>query len=172
MDYGLWVMNTNTNTNMSHKYVILFGIKHVLTMFVLKDVLLLAGVLFAIDALYLRSIANYFNTQVSLVQGSTMEIDKLAAGLCYVALVVGLYWFVIRDANLRQIQNWNSPVLRKTMLQSAILGWVIYAVYELTSKSILKKWMWNTVILDGVWGGVLFALSTFVYWFIQRKFGL
>lgn len=141
-------------------------------MFVWKDLLLLAGVLFAIDSLYLRSVAKYFNTQVSLVQGSSMEIDKLAAGLCYLALVVGLYWFVIRDANLRQIQNWNSPVLRNKMFQSAMLGWVIYAVYELTSKSILKKWMWNTVILDGVWGGVLFAMTTFVYWFIQHKFRL
>lgn len=135
-------------------------------MFVIKDFLLLGGILFAIDAIYLRSVANYFQTQVSLVQGSVMEIDKFAAFLCYLVLVAGLYWFVVKDANLRMIQNWNSPVLQKTMLQSAILGWVIYGVYELTSKSILKKWMWNTVILDTVWGGILYALTVGVYWWV------
>ena len=138
----------------------------------LKDILLLGGILFAVDSIYLRSVANYFQTQVSLVQGSQMEVQTLPAFLCYLVLMFGLYWFAIKDNNLRLIQNWNSPALRKILLHSAILGWVVYGVYELTSKSILKKWMWNTVILDGVWGGILFALTTFLFWWVLHTFKL
>jgi uncharacterized membrane protein len=36
-------------------------------------------------------------------------------------------------------------------------------VYELTNMAIIKKWNYTTVLLDGVWGGILFALTTFVY---------
>lgn len=134
----------------------------------MKELLILGLALFSIDMVYLRSIADHFQTQVSLVQGSQMTLDYVAAGLCYVFLVFGLYWFVVKDANLSQIKNWNSPVLKGVMWKAALLGWVIYGVYELTSKGILKKWMWSTVVLDTVWGGVLFALSVFATWFIMN----
>lgn len=134
----------------------------------MKELLILGIVLFSIDMVYLRSIADHFHTQISLVQGSRMTLDYVAAGLCYVFLVSGLYWFVVKDANLSQIKNWNSPVLKELMWKAALLGWVIYGVYELTSKAILKKWMWSTVALDTVWGGVLFALSVFATWFVMN----
>ena len=134
----------------------------------MKEILILAVSLFAIDMVYLRSIADHFQTQVSLVQGSQMTIDYLAAALCYVVLVFGLYWFVVKDANLSKIQNWNSPVLKEILWRSALLGWVIYGVYELTTKGILKKWMWSTVVMDTVWGGILFALSVFATWYLMR----
>lgn len=134
----------------------------------MKDILLLGIVLFTIDMVYLRSIADHFHTQVSLVQGSRMTLDYVAAGLCYLVLVFGLYWFVVKDANLSQIQNWNSPVLKEVMWKAALLGWVIYGVYELTSKGILKKWMWSTVVMDTVWGGILFALSVFATWYLMK----
>lgn len=134
----------------------------------MKEILILAGTLFAIDMVYLQSIADHFQTQVSLVQGRQMTIDYLAAALCYVVLVFGLYWFVVKDANLSQIQKWNSPVLKEVMWKAALLGWVIYGVYELTTKGIIKKWMWSTVVMDTVWGGFLFALSVFATWFIMK----
>ena len=38
----------------------------------------------------------------------------------------------------------------------------IYAVYELTNYTLLEKWTLKTVIIDTLWGGVLFALTTFI----------
>jgi len=134
----------------------------------MKELLILAVSLFAIDMVYLQSIADHFQTQVSLVQGSQMTIDYLAAALCYAVLVFGLYWFVVKDANLSKIQNWNSPVLKEVLWRSALLGWVIYGVYELTTKGIIKKWMWSTVVMDTVWGGILFALSVFATWYLMK----
>lgn len=98
----------------------------------MKELLILGLVLFSIDMVYLRSIADHFHTQISLVQGSRMTLDYMAAGLCYVFLVVGLYWFVVKDANLSQIKNWNSPVLKELMWKAALLGWVIYGVERIS----------------------------------------
>ena len=35
-------------------------------------------------------------------------------------------------------------------------------VYETTNKAILKDWSWKTVMIDGIWGGILFALTTYL----------
>ena len=35
-------------------------------------------------------------------------------------------------------------------------------VYETTNKAIFNKWTWSTVLIDGLWGGILFGLTTFL----------
>ena len=42
-------------------------------------------------------------------------------------------------------------------------------VYETTNKAILKKWTWFTVLLDGIWGGILFATTTFIIYKLFSK---
>ena len=35
---------------------------------------------------------------------------------------------------------------------------------EFTNKAIMPKWNWTSVIIDGTWGGILFGLTTFLYY--------
>jgi len=51
-------------------------------------------------------------------------------------------------------------------LDAFLLGLTIYAVYELTSMALLKKWSWLTVIMDTTWGGILFGLTTYLVYLI------
>ena len=46
---------------------------------------------------------------------------------------------------------------------ASILGWVIYGVYESTNLAVFKKWDLKTVLVDGIWGGILFGLTTYIY---------
>jgi uncharacterized membrane protein len=48
-----------------------------------------------------------------------------------------------------------------------ILGFVIYGIYELTNAAIINKWGWKYVVMDTLWGGILYALVTY----IALKFG-
>ena len=41
-------------------------------------------------------------------------------------------------------------------------------VYETTNKAIIKNWTWKTVMIDGIWGGILFSLTTFLTYKIQN----
>ena len=111
--------------------------------------ILIVGVLFVvIDALYLTSISGYFNKQIRAIQNAPIKLDMVATAICYAFLVFGIYYFVIRE--------------KRSPLDAFFLGAVIYMVYETTNKAILKDWKWMTVALDGVWGGILFALVTFL----------
>jgi uncharacterized membrane protein len=46
------------------------------------------------------------------------------------------------------------------VLDAFLLGIVIYGVYETTSYALLKKWKLSIVLMDTLWGGVLFGLTT------------
>jgi uncharacterized membrane protein len=114
----------------------------------LKELLIVGIVLIVIDFGYLTLTKNHFAKLINTIQNSKLELDYLAVGLCYITLVFGLYYFIIR--------NRDSP------LNAALLGFVIYMVFDTTNKAVFKDWDWITVFMDGIWGGVLFGLTTFI----------
>ena len=111
--------------------------------------LLITAIIFVVlDSIYLNLIKDYFLKQITLVQKSPIKIDFLAILLCYIFLIFGINYFIIQPN--RSIQD------------AFILGIIIYGVYETTNKALLTKWSWLTVIMDTLWGGILFALTTYI----------
>jgi uncharacterized membrane protein len=110
---------------------------------------LISAILFVtLDYIYLSLIKNFFTKQITDIQGSAVKMNYLAAILCYIFLILGLNYFIIRP--------------RRSVQDAFLLGLVIYAVYETTNKTLFSKWSWITVVIDSLWGGILFALTTFV----------
>ena len=101
-----------------------------------------------LDFLYLNFIKDYFSNQIKLIQGSPIQMNYLATFLCYIFLIFGINYFIIGPN--RSIQD------------AFLLGIVIYGVFETTSKALFAKWSWITVIIDTLWGGILFALTTYI----------
>jgi len=111
-------------------------------------ILISAIILITIDYGYLSLIKDYFQKQVLSVQGSQMKINFLGAALCYIFLVTGLNYFIIKP--------------KKSVYDAFLLGLVIYGVYETTNYALFKNWSILTVIMDTLWGGLLFALTTYI----------
>ena len=42
-------------------------------------------------------------------------------------------------------------------------GPLIYGVFETTNAAIFKDWDLKSIIIDTTWGGILYALTTFIY---------
>jgi uncharacterized membrane protein len=42
-----------------------------------------------------------------------------------------------------------------TLLLSAVLGLIVYGVYDLTNYSVFSKWSFKVAIIDIVWGTFL-----------------
>jgi uncharacterized membrane protein len=111
--------------------------------------LLISAILFIIiDSVYLNFMKDYFQKQVIKVQGSPIKMNFLGAALCYVFLIAGLNYFIIKP--------------KKSVQDAFLLGIVIYGVYETTNYAIFKNWSILSVIIDTLWGGILFALTTYV----------
>ena len=113
-----------------------------------KKILISAIVFVFIDSIYLNLIKDYFSNQIRLIQGSHIKMNYLAAIICYIFLIFGINYFIIKPN--RSIQD------------AFLLGLVIYGVFETTNMALFSKWSWLTVLIDTLWGGILFALTTFI----------
>ena len=116
--------------------------------------LLISAIVFVtLDYFYLNLIKSYFENQVQLVQGSPLKMNYLGAIICYIFLIFGINYFIIKPK--RSIQD------------AFLLGLIIYAVFETTNLALFSKWSWFTVLIDSLWGGTLFALTTYIINFIR-----
>jgi len=111
-------------------------------------------VFLSLDFAFLYLMSSMFNKQIIAVQGSPIVFNVYAAILCYISLIFGIYYFIIRE--------------KKSILDAFLLGVVIYAVYETTTLSLLKNWTYKTAIIDTIWGGTLFALTTFIVYSLNK----
>ncbi len=75
-------------------------------------------------------------------------MNYLGAALCYILLIIGINYFIIKP--------------RRSVSDAFLLGIVIYGVYETTNLALFKNWSILTVIIDTLWGGLLFAATTYI----------
>ena len=120
------------------------------------DFLLLVSsiLLLSIDSIYLNMIKGYFINQVKLVQGNQLNVNYFGAALCYLFLIIGLNYFIIKP--------------RKNVKDAFLLGIIIYGVFETTNYALFKNWSIFTVIIDTLWGGLLFGLTTYLTYMIKN----
>ena len=110
--------------------------------------LISAIVFISIDFIYLNLLKGYFNKQIQMVQGSEIKIKFLGVGLCYIFLITGINYFIIKP--------------HKSVSEAFLLGIIIYGVYETTNYALFKNWSILSVIIDTLWGGLLFASTTYI----------
>jgi len=123
-------------------------------MFSLTKLLFTFVVFLSLDSIYLFLMKNPFLKQIESVQKSPLSMNIIAAIICYISLVVGLFYFIIHK--------------KRSILDAFLLGLYVYAVYETTNLAILKNWNWNIAIIDTLWGGVLYALTTSILYRIYK----
>jgi uncharacterized membrane protein len=105
-------------------------------------------ILISIDFIYLSFMKGYFERQVKNIQSSSLKINFLGVVLSYLFLIIGINYFIIKP--------------HKTVSDAFLLGIIIYGVYETTNYALFKDWSILTVIIDTLWGGTLFALTTYL----------
>jgi len=107
-----------------------------------------AVILLSLDFIYLNLTKSVFQTQVFKIQHGVMNVKLIPAVLCYFFLVIGLNYFILQS--------------HRTILEAFLLGFIIYGVFDSTNLDIFKNYEWNVAIMDTVWGGILFALTTWI----------
>ena len=111
--------------------------------------LLVSAIIFVcLDLTYLKIFGNYYSKQVARVQGSEIKVNYLAAIITYILLIIGLNYFIIRP--------------RRSVSDAFLFGLIVYGVFEGTTWAIFKNWSPISVIIDTLWGGTVFALTTFI----------
>lgn len=113
-----------------------------------QELTIIAITMLALDFIYISASMKLFQNQIIEVQKTSLQLRPLGAFLCYVFLIFGLYYFIVKP--------------HRPVGDAVLLGLVIYGVYETTSYAILKNWKLNIVAMDTLWGGALFGLTTII----------
>jgi uncharacterized membrane protein len=114
----------------------------------MKKLLISSIILLALDSIFIYFISSTFTSQIFDIQRSPLHVNIVGAILCYGLLILGLNYFILHK--------------RRSVFDAFLLGMVIYGVYETTSLALLRNWRLSTVIIDTLWGGILFGLTTYL----------
>ena len=112
----------------------------------LLSIFLTGLIMLILDSIYLTTFSCFFNNLVQSVQGTKIQFRLSGAIACYLLLITGLQYFIIEK--------------KKSIKDAFLLGILIYGVYETTTYAIFNNWSIKSVLLDTLWGGILFALTT------------
>ena len=113
----------------------------------IKLIVITSFILLFLDTFYISSVSSIFSTLIKKIQNDKLVFNFVGAFIAYLFLIIGIIYFII--------------IPKKSYTDAFILGIVIYGVYEGTNYAIFKKWPLQIVIMDTIWGGILFTLTSF-----------
>lgn len=119
----------------------------------LTNFLIATPLFLAFDFLWLAIIAKkfYISELGKLARTNSQSLSPIwpAAIMVYVFLVILTIIFVIPQSAAQP---------KKALLLGALMGALVYGVYDLTNYSTLKDWSLKLTIIDILWGAVLVSL--------------
>ncbi len=117
-------------------------------------IIIIGVVMLILDAFYLNLTKNIFSSMIQNIQGEKIQLNIYGAIICYILLIGGLYYFIIKE--------------RRSIFDAFLFGFVIYGVYDSTNYAVIKKWLYSAAIMDTVWGGILMALTTYIVYSLEK----
>lgn len=112
----------------------------------IKDIFIILFTFLVLDGIYFKLNKHYFNMIIKNIQGSPVQIKYISVIFTYLFMTAILYYFIIKS--------------NRKALDALFLGIGIYGIYELTNYSTIKDWPFFMVIMDTLWGGILFSSAT------------
>ena len=113
------------------------------------DYIIPAFTMLTLDAVYFSNIGGpLFNPMIKNIQGEKMSLNQYGAIVVYVLMIFVLYKFIIME--------------RRNPRDAFLLGFCIYGVFDFTNIAIFNKYKYFPAVVDMIWGGILFYITTWV----------
>ena len=102
-----------------------------------------------LDSIYLNTTKKYFDKLIHKIQGDNLIVNMKGAIISYSLIIFSLYYFIIKD--------------KKEPIDAFFLGLSIYGIFDGTNIAIFKDYDSNIAYVDMIWGGTLYALTTYLF---------
>jgi len=103
-----------------------------------------------VDSVWLLTVGRLALSMTEAIQGSPVVFRWLGALVVYVALGYLIYQ-------------------TDSVVEAGLMGTAVYAVYDFTNYTILKKYDVRLAVADSVWGGVLFGITKGLIGYLKNK---
>ena len=112
-----------------------------------KELAVIATVMLAMDLVWLNANADYNKRMFADIQGHPIRMRIIPAVITYILMLIAIWLFVVRETD-----TWLAAAKR-----GALLGFLIYGVYDGTNYATLSKYTLRFAVTDALWGAVLFG---------------
>ncbi len=100
-------------------------------------------------------------SSIALIENNQFQVRLNAAILVYLIMAFSLQYFVFA---LKTPEG-----LFDVLTRSATLGFVVYGVFDLTNRAILRDYSWSMAIVDMFWGVFLYSAVGLISFYILGK---
>tara|TARA_A100001015_G_C14821706_1_gene644946 strand:- start:246 stop:620 length:375 start_codon:yes stop_codon:yes gene_type:complete len=114
----------------------------------MEEYLYVISFILLINFIYLFSLKSYVLKIIKNIQNQDIKINKFSFILSYLLISFGLYFFIIKP--------------RKNVEDAFILGILVYGFYHLKNLSFLSKWDLFLGMIETLFGGISFYLTTYL----------
>lgn len=109
-----------------------------------KNILISTVLFILIDSIYLKLVSPIFNKVIKNIQGNNINLKLDGAIYAYICIVLIFNYFIIHK--------------KGKLLDAFMLGFLTYGIFEGTNRALFSKWTINVMLVDSLWGGILFSL--------------
>lgn len=132
----------------------------------IKPVIIATGVLVALDLMWIGWLmAPFYQSRLrpllNFVDG-TLHPRIIPTVLTYVTMIL-----IVSCIAVPLARTYAGDSNFMTFLIGAFVGLVVYGLYNLTNLSLIKDWSTAVTVVDTLWGGVIFGVSTLLVWFFD-----
>ncbi len=118
----------------------------------IKKITISAITMLILDYFYLSGNKKYLNNVFTKVQGS-LNVKLIPAIFTYIIMIISINYFILQRYK---------KLTRQVLIDSFLLGFFIYSVYDLTNLATIKNWPIKMAIMDSLWGGLLYLATTYI----------
>ena len=104
-----------------------------------------------LDYFYLNGNKKYFNRVFTKIQGSLI-VKPIPTLFTYIVMILSINYFILQRYK---------KLTKRVLVDSFLLGFFIYSIYDLTNLATIKNWPVKLVIMDALWGGLLYLITTY-----------
>lgn len=106
-----------------------------------------------LDLIWISINHKTYSKLVERVQKQKPNYNKIYAILAYIVMCISIVFIMIPNI----YNDPNKSVVILSIKHGALLGFVIYSIFNLTNLAIFTNYDVNTAIIDTIWGTVLYT---------------
>jgi len=114
------------------------------------NILYLTILILVVDIFWLALMKSHWAKIIPAIQGSPLNVRIIPSIVVYLLLALGLYALVFYPERYTKLQK------------AAILGLVVYGVFDMTNYAVFKNYPLWIAMSDMVWGGILLTAVAYI----------
>lgn len=95
------------------------------------------------------------------IQKSPLTIRYIPVFLSYLTIIFPIVFFTL--PNIRKESRW-----KDSLFYGGLLGVFMYGMFSFTNYALIKNWTLEVVMLDTIWGGILYTIVSYIASFLTK----